>query len=113
MTAVEAHEALLLHRLETGLADIEEVTSHGARDRRRTPTVLFSVGGHTSATVFHTLAEQGVNAPAGSFYALECSRWLGLGDAGAVRAGIAPYTDDSDVDRLLAAVAKIAAGPAD
>jgi selenocysteine lyase/cysteine desulfurase len=48
-----------------------------------------------------------VNAPAGSFYALEASRWLGLGDTGAVRAGIAPYTDDADVDRLVAAVAAV------
>ncbi len=111
MTAVEAHEALLLNRLETGLAGIEDVTSHGARTRHRTPTVLFSVAGRSSNDVFRALAEHGVNAPAGSFYALECSRWLGLGDAGAVRAGIAPYTDESDVDRLVAGVAKIAAGP--
>ena len=55
------------------------------------------------------LAERGVNAPASSFYAIECARRLGLGDSGALRAGIAPYTDDSEVDRLLAAVADIAA----
>jgi selenocysteine lyase/cysteine desulfurase len=33
---------------------------------------------------------------------------MGLGDAGAVRAGLAPYSDDEDVDRLLAAVGEIA-----
>ena len=44
---------------------------------------------------------QGVAAPAGSFYAIEASRHLGLGDHGAVRAGLAPYTDAGDVDRLL------------
>jgi selenocysteine lyase/cysteine desulfurase len=37
------------------------------------------------------------------------SRRLGLGDAGAVRIGIAPYTDQSDVDRLITAVEKLAA----
>jgi selenocysteine lyase/cysteine desulfurase len=42
-----------------------------------------------------------VNAPAGSFYAIEASRWLGLGDTGGLRAGLAPYTDRDDVDRLL------------
>ena len=47
----------------------------------------------------------GVNAPAGHFYALEASRWLGLGDEGGLRIGVAPYTDDEDVDRLLAALA--------
>jgi hypothetical protein len=31
-----------------------------------------------------------------------------LPDGGAVRAGLAPYTDDTDVDRLLTAVAEVA-----
>jgi cysteine desulfurase family protein (TIGR01976 family) len=109
MTAVERHESELLTRLETGIAGIEGVTSHGAPARHRTPTVLFSVAGVPGKQVHRLLAESGVNAPAGSFYALECSRWLGLGDAGAVRAGIAPYSDESDVDRLLAGVQRIAA----
>jgi cysteine desulfurase family protein (TIGR01976 family) len=109
MTAVEQHESELLQRLEGGLADIDGVTSHGRTTRHRTPTVLFSIAGVPGALVHRLLAEAGVNAPAGSFYALECSRWLGLGDTGAVRAGIAPYTDESDVDRLVAGVGRIAA----
>ena len=50
------------------------------------------------------LADHGVTAPAGSFYAIEASRHLGLGDHGAVRAGLAPYTDVDDVARLLSAL---------
>jgi selenocysteine lyase/cysteine desulfurase len=69
--------------------------------------VLFSVDGVPGGRVHEQLAERGVNAPAGSFYALEASRWLGLGDTGAVRAGLAPYTDDEDVDRLLAGLADV------
>jgi selenocysteine lyase/cysteine desulfurase len=42
-----------------------------------------------------------VHAPAGAFYAIEASRRLGLGDGGALRIGLAPYVDDTDVDRLL------------
>ena len=49
-----------------------------------------------------------MNAPASSFYAIEVSRWLGLGDTGAVRAGLAPYTSADDVERLLAGIAEIA-----
>ena len=49
-----------------------------------------------------------VNAPAGFFYAVECAKRLGLYTAGGVRAGIAPYTNESDVDRLLAGVAELA-----
>lgn len=45
-----------------------------------------------------------MNAPAGSFYAIETSRWLGLGDTGGLRVGLAPYTDADDVARLLEAL---------
>jgi selenocysteine lyase/cysteine desulfurase len=70
--------------------------------------VLFTVDGVEPVEVHRGLAEVGVNAPAGSFYAPECSRRLGLGDGGGVRAGIAPYTNESDVDRLVAGVAGLA-----
>jgi selenocysteine lyase/cysteine desulfurase len=81
------------------------VTVHGSPGRH-TPTTLFSVDGRAPREVYESLATVGVNAPAGSFYALEASRWIGLGDGGAVRAGLAPYTDEEDVDRLLAGVEK-------
>ncbi|WP_123687116.1 cysteine desulfurase-like protein [Amycolatopsis thermoflava] len=101
LTELEEHEQALLDRLDAGLADIPGVTRYGSPTRRRTPTVLFSVEGVPSQVVYERLGTQGVNAPAGSFYALECSRHLGLGDTGAVRAGIAPYTTAAEVDRLL------------
>ncbi|MEU9885931.1 cysteine desulfurase-like protein [Sphaerisporangium sp. NPDC051011] len=104
MDALERHEQAMLERLDGGLARIPGVRRYGSPGRGRTPTTLFSVEGVDSAEIYEFLAARGVNAPAGSFYALECSRWLGLGDTGAVRAGIAPYTDESDVDRLLKAL---------
>jgi len=107
MAAVEAHEERLADRLAAGLAATDGVVLHG-RPARRTPTLLFSVRGRTPREVSEGLAARGVNAPAGSFYAVEAARWLGLGDAGAVRAGLAPYSDDSDVDRLLEGVADLA-----
>ncbi|MFF3442798.1 cysteine desulfurase-like protein [Streptosporangium sp. NPDC002721] len=110
MTALEEHERAMLDRLDAGLAGISGVTVHGSASRRRTPTTLFSVDGLRPADAYRFLAERGVNAPASNFYALECSRRLGLGDAGAVRAGIAPYTDESDVDRLLKGVRELAGG---
>ena len=63
------------------------------------------VDGRGDREVYEHLARLGVNAPAGSFYAIEASRWLGLGDTGALRAGLAPYTSADDVDRLLEGVA--------
>lgn len=103
MAAIEAHEGALFDQLQQRLAAIDAVTLHGHAPRR-TPTLLFSVAGVPGEAVTRVLASRGVNAPAGNFYALETSRWLGLGDAGAVRAGLAPYTDQDDVDRLVAGV---------
>lgn len=106
--AVARHEEALMARLEDGLEAAGRVTLHGSRARRRTPTVLFSVDGLAPAEVHARLARRGVNAPAGTFYALECSRRLGLGDAGAVRAGIAPYTTEAEVNTLVEEIAGIA-----
>ena len=106
--ALEAHEDALCQRLLEGLAGIDRVVLHG-RPEHRTPTVLFSVDGVPGRRVHEELAARKVNAPASSFYAIEAARHAGLGDAGAVRAGLAPYTSADEVDRLLAGVAEIAA----
>jgi cysteine desulfurase family protein (TIGR01976 family) len=107
MRQVEAYEEELFVRLLSGLRSLDAVTVYGA-PTRRTPTALFSVGGVPSEQVYRALADRGVNAPASSFYALEASRWLGLGESGAIRAGIAPYSTSDEVDRLLGGVAEIA-----
>jgi cysteine desulfurase family protein (TIGR01976 family) len=100
---VEEYEDGLREDLESRLAAIPGVTLYG-HAARRTPTLLFTVEGHPPVAVAEHLAAAGVNAPAGSFYAYEPARHLGLGAAGAVRAGLAPYSDQSDIDRLVAAV---------
>jgi selenocysteine lyase/cysteine desulfurase len=107
MRAVEEYEEQLFARLLDGLRGIDGVTLHGD-PKRRTPTVFFSVASREGREVYEHLAAEGVNAPASNFYALEASRWLGLGDAGAVRAGLAPYTSADDVERLIAGVAEVA-----
>jgi cysteine desulfurase family protein (TIGR01976 family) len=110
MQRVETYEEVLFERLLSGLDAIDGVRRYG-RPARRTPTVLFSVEGRAGREVHESLAAAGVNAPASSFYAIETSRWIGLGDTGAVRAGLAPYTSEEDVDRLLAGVADLARAP--
>jgi cysteine desulfurase family protein (TIGR01976 family) len=104
MTAIEAHEDGLRAEIELGLATLPTVTLH-SRARDRTPTLLITFDGRAAGDAYAFLAEQGVNAPAGSFYALEASRRLGLGDDGGLRIGLAPYTDAGDVERLLAGLA--------
>lgn len=107
LAAIEEHENELLRQLEKGLAELP-VTVY-SRAARRTPTVLFTVDGHAPGAVREFLAGKNINAPAGSFYALEPSRRLGLGEAGGVRVGLAPYVDASDIARLLGALSELAA----
>ncbi len=106
MDLVEEHEHGLFLELESRLSTFDGVSLYG-RARHRTPTLLFSINGVSSAEVSERLAALNVNAPAGNFYALEASRRLGLGEEGAVRAGLAPYSNQDDVDRLVEGVAGI------
>ncbi len=106
MKAVHAHERVLLDELEPALRGLPGVTVH-SNARSRTPTLLFTVAGRDPQEIRSRLAEHGVNAPAGHFYAIECSRHLGLGDSGGVRVGLAPYTSADDIDRLLTALTEI------
>ncbi|HTU30387.1 MAG TPA: cysteine desulfurase-like protein [Solirubrobacteraceae bacterium] len=103
MEQVEEHEDALRAELEHGLASVPGITQR-ARASRRTPTLLLTFDGRDAAAVADTLAEQNINAPADSFYAMEASRRLGLGDAGGMRVGLAPYTDQADIQRLLDAL---------
>ena len=100
MTALEEYEDGLRLHLEAELAALPGVRLW-SRAAHRTPTLLLTFDGRDPAEAYRFLAERGVNAPAGTFYALEASRRLGFGDRGALRVGLAPYTDDTDVDRLL------------
>jgi cysteine desulfurase family protein (TIGR01976 family) len=102
--ALHDHEERLLGRLEEGLAALPGASIR-SRAARRTPTLLATFEGRAAADLTRSLAEGRVLAPSGNFYALEASRHLGLGDAGGLRMGLAPYTDDDDVDRLLEGLA--------
>jgi len=100
ITALEKYEDGLREDLEAALTALPGVRPW-SRAASRTPTLLLTFDGRDAADAYRFLAARGVNAPAGSFYAIEASRWLGLGDAGGLRIGLAPYTDQNDVDRLL------------
>ncbi len=107
MAAVEEYEDGLRERIEAGLGGIPGLTLY-SRAARRTPTLLVTSDRVDAQTLRLRLATDGVNAPAGSFYAIEPSRRLGLGDAGGLRIGLAPYSDAEDADRLLRSLARAA-----
>ncbi|MEU6525007.1 cysteine desulfurase-like protein [Streptomyces sp. NPDC046924] len=102
--ALEEHEEALRARLDKELSTLDGVTVHSnAADR--TPTLLLTFDGRSTTDAYEFLADRGVHAPSGSFYAIEASRKLGLGDTGGLRVGLAPYTHAGDVDRLVEGLA--------
>jgi cysteine desulfurase family protein (TIGR01976 family) len=100
LRSLHAHEERLRTRIENAVSELPGVTCW-SRASRRTPTLLLTFADRDADSVARSLADRGVNAPAGSFYAYEPALVLGLGEAGGLRIGLAPYTDDEDVDRLL------------
>ncbi len=106
MNALEHHEDWLRRRIEAGLRELPSVTVH-SRATDRTPTLLITIAGRDAAAVSAVLGQHDINAPAGSFYAYEASRRLGLGEAGGVRIGLAPYNTRDDVNRLMRTLAAI------
>ncbi|MBC7443387.1 MAG: cysteine desulfurase-like protein [Ramlibacter sp.] len=101
--ALEEYEEDRRTELEAGLAELPGVTLR-SRAAARTPTTLVTFDGRSALQASLFLADRDILAPAGSFYALEASRHLGLGDAGGLRIGLAPYNTDDEVARLLSAL---------
>ena len=106
MNALEKYEDGLLEYLESSVKALPGVVMYG-HAKHRTPTIYFSCTGHSSADIYSAMASKGVTLPASNFYALEVSRKLGLGDTGALRAGLAPYSIKDDVDRLVSGLREI------
>ncbi|CAN5595595.1 cysteine desulfurase-like protein [soil metagenome] len=99
----------LATQLWQGLLDIDGVCTFGPPpDQPRTPTVAFTVPGASALDVSRQLAERGVFASDGHFYAMTVIDRLGQSQQGVVRAGCACYTTTEEVNRLLEGVRSIA-----
>jgi len=101
--AVEVYEQELFGYLEDNLKSIPGITLYG-KAKDRTPTCYFNFAGVKGADLYKFIASLKVNLPAHNFYALEVSKALGLGETGAIRAGLAPYSTKDDVDRLISGI---------
>lgn len=109
LAAVEEHENLLRARIEESLAGLSADIDVHSRASDRTPTLLLTFARKKSRDAAAFLAAADILAPDGSFYAYEPFRALGLADDDALRIGLAPYTDDAEVDRLVRGLADFVA----
>jgi cysteine desulfurase family protein (TIGR01976 family) len=106
MNALEEYEEELLVYMESEIKALPGITMYG-HAKHRTPTLYFSFANFVSADIYQAMVAKKVNVPAHNFYALEVSRKLGLGDDGALRAGLAPYSTREDVDRLVSGLREV------
>jgi cysteine desulfurase family protein (TIGR01976 family) len=109
MTELHGRGQALVERMWEGLHSIPGVTVYGPPpDQPRTPTLSFAVKGHPAAAVAALLAERGIFASHGDFYATTVIERLGQAAEGVVRAGCACYSTEDEVSRLISSVGRIA-----
>ena len=98
---IQDHELRLRGRIEEGLAGLgDRVTLH-SRAADRTSTLFLTLRDLLPVDAYDALAKRDVLVPAGTFYAYETFRALRLPVDSGLRIGLAAYTDDAEVDRLL------------
>ena len=104
--AIQAHERTLGDRFLAGLPD--NATLYGLPTMEgRVATFAFNVDGVETRDAASRLGDAGYAVWQGNYYAVEVMNRLGLGDAGAVRAGIVHYNTAEEVDGLLGAIAAL------
>jgi cysteine desulfurase family protein (TIGR01976 family) len=109
MDNVAAAEARVFEPLLTGLQSIAGVHVWGpAGMAGRTPTAAFTIDGVAPHEASKALAAEQIAVWDGHNYAVEVVDALGLVDGGVVRAGLARYIEDDDVQRLLRVVDRLA-----
>ena len=106
--AIVLHERKLIERLLDGLARLTKIRLWGIADRGRShercPTIALTHATLPARAFAGALAERGIYAWHGNFYALELSRALGCEPDGMLRLGLLHYNTAAEVDRCLEAL---------
>ncbi|MBX7233373.1 MAG: cysteine desulfurase-like protein [Caldilineales bacterium] len=106
LSAIAAYERGLFAAMLDGLETIPGLTVYGLTERKRlherAPTAAVRLEGYTPAELSARLAQHGIAAYAGHFYAVEVIQRLGLAEKGGVlRLGLSHYNTQAEIDRLL------------
>jgi cysteine desulfurase family protein (TIGR01976 family) len=109
MQTIEEYEADLAEKFRAGLQDLPGVKLYAAPEgARKTPTIAFRVEGYSTEEVCVRMLQHGFFVAAGDFYASTVAERLGIKDSGGfVRAGLAPYNTEEEVERFIAALEEV------
>ncbi len=111
---IEERNGKLFEKLWYSLKEIRGIRLFGPEPgtHQRTPTLSFTLGGHSTDDVAATLANRGVFVSNGDFYAATIAERYGVAQGGFVRVGCSCYTTEEEIDRVVDGVQRIAAGRA-
>ncbi|MEZ4452726.1 MAG: cysteine desulfurase-like protein [Nannocystaceae bacterium] len=104
------HEAALTGRLLGALRSSPRARilgPTGAGIDERVALIAFTIDGEDPRAIVRALAEVGVNARSGHFYAPEALRALGVDGRGVVRLSLAHYNSDEEIERAIAGLAPL------
>ena len=109
MNRVAEHERTLGRRFLDGLARLQRMKLYGPDEvEGRVPTFSFTIEGMTARQAAERLAERGIFAWSGNFYAKEAITRLGLdASGGLLRVGFCQYSTAEEVDALLETLAEL------
>jgi cysteine desulfurase family protein (TIGR01976 family) len=109
--AISAYERQLSAAMLTGLARIPDVRLYGitdaARLAERVPTFSVTHARHSARALAERLAERGIFAWHGNFYALPLTEALSLEPDGLLRVGLLHYNTEQEVERFLDELRKV------
>ena len=109
--ALELRERRLFQRLWDGIGQISGVTRYGPEpSTRRTATLACAVAGIPAIEVARRLIADACFVSHGDYYATTVARRLGVEADGMVRIGAACYTTESEIDRVVEGICRIAQG---
>ena len=109
MQTIEEHEADLAAKFRAGLHGLSGVKLYAAPEGvRKTPTIAFRVEGYSTEAICVRMLQNDFFVAAGDFYASTIAERLGIKDSGGfVRAGLAPYNTEEEVDAFVTALERL------
>lgn len=111
--AIEAYENALAEKIRDALSQNGAVTLYQASSEvPKTPTIAFRVSGWTPQAFCERMCEEyGVFIADGDFYATTLADKLGINESGGwIRAGLAPYNTQEEVERFIQGVRELTRG---